>query len=77
MIGQDTEEQLSAQDPSSIPEDWKTPEKYHPVCVAIWEAWLIFVQVFISKQTNDGIVLHLVPPLLPWDAPHDSSLIVC
>ena len=47
-----TEEQLSAQDPSNIPEDWKTPGKYHPVCVAIWKAWLNFVPVFsINKQT--------------------------
>ena len=70
-----TEEQLSAQDPSNIPEDWKTPGKYHPVCVAIWKAWLNFVQVFLDKQTNDGSVIHLVPSLLPWNAPHDSSVI--
>ena len=60
-----TEEQLSAQDPSNIPKDWKKPGKYHPVCVAIWKARLNFVQVFLDKQTNDGSVLHLVPPLLP------------
>jgi len=71
-----TEEQLSAQDPSNTPKDCKTPGKYHPVCVATWKAWLNFVQVFLNKQTNDGRVLHLVPPLLPWDAPHDSSIIV-
>ena len=70
-----TEEQLSAQEPSNIPEDWKTPGKYHPVCVAIWKASLNFVQVFLDKQTNDGSVLHLVPLLLPWDAPHDSPVI--
>jgi hypothetical protein len=33
------------------------------------------VQVFLDKQTIDGSALHLVPPLLPWDAPHDSSVI--
>ena len=71
-----TEEQLSAQDPSNIPEDWNTPGKYHPACVAIWTAWLNFVPVFLDKQTNDGSDLHLVPPLLPWNAPHDSSVIV-
>ena len=60
-----TEEQLSAQDPSNTPEDWKTPGKYHPVCVAIWKAWLNFVPVFLDKQTIDGSVLHHVPPLLP------------
>ena len=70
-----TKEQLSAQDPSNIPKDWKTPGKYHPVCVAIWKAWLNFVPVFLKKQTNDGSVLHLVPPLLPWDAPHDNPVI--
>ena len=69
-----TEEQLSAQDPSNIPEDWKTPGKYHPVCVAIWMAWLIFVPVFLDKQTIDGSVLHLVPPLLPWDAPYGDNV---
>jgi len=31
-----TEEQLSSHDPSNTPEDWNTPGKYHPVCVAIW-----------------------------------------
>ena len=71
-----TEEQLSAQDPSNIPEDWKAPGKYHPVCVAIWKAWLNFVPVFLDKQMIDGSDLHLVPPLLPWDAPHDSSVII-
>ena len=30
-----TEEQLSSHDPSNTPEDWNTPGKYHPVCVAI------------------------------------------
>jgi hypothetical protein len=69
-----TEEQLSAQDPSNIPKDWKTPGKYHPVCVAIWTAWLNFVPVFLDKQTIDGSVLHLVPPLLPWDAPHGDNV---
>jgi hypothetical protein len=49
-----TEEQLSAQDPSNIPKDWKTPGKYHQVCVAIWKAWLNFVQVFLDKQMIDG-----------------------
>ena len=53
-----TEEQLSAQDPSNTPEDWKTPGKYNPVCVAIWTAWLNFVQVFRNKQTNNGSVLY-------------------
>ena len=71
-----TEEQLSAQDPSNIPEDWNTPGKYHPACVAIWTAWLNFVPVFLDKQTNDGSDLHLVPLLLPWNALHDSSVIV-
>ena len=71
-----TEEQLSAQDPSNTPEDWNTPGKYHPDCVAIWTAWLIFVQVFLYKQTIDGSVLHLVPPLLPWHAYHDFKVIV-
>jgi len=71
-----TEEQLSAQDPSNILEDWNTPGKYHPACVAIWTAWLNFVPVFLDKQTIDGSVLHLVPPLLLWNAPHDSSVIV-
>jgi len=71
-----TEEQLSAQDPSNTPEDWNTPGKYHPDCVAIWTAWLIFVQVFLDKQTIDGSVLHLVPPLLPWRASHDVRVIV-
>ena len=33
-----TEERLSAQDPSNILEDWNTPGKYHPACVAIWTA---------------------------------------
>ena len=33
------------------------------------------MQVFLDKQTNDGSIIHLVPPLLPWDAPHDSSVI--
>ena len=70
-----TKEQLSAQDPSNIPEDWKTPGKYHSVCVAIWTAWLNFVPVFLEKQTNDGSVLHLVPPLLPWDTPHNDNVI--
>jgi hypothetical protein len=69
-----SEEQLSAQDPSNIPEDWNTPGKYHPACVAIWTAWLNFVPVFLGKQTIDGSVLHLVPPLLPWDAPHDDNV---
>mgnify|MGYP006186698767 CR=1 FL=1 len=71
-----TEEQLSAQDPSNIPEDWMTPGKYYPVCVAIWKARLNFVPVFLDKQMIDGSDHHLVPPLLPWDAPHDSSVIV-
>jgi hypothetical protein len=31
--------------------------------------------IFVDKQTNDGSVLHLVPPLLPWDAPHYTLLI--
>jgi len=70
-----TEEQLSAQDPSNTPEDWKTPGTYHPVCVAIWKAWLNLVPVFLDKQTVDGSILHLVPPLLPWDAPHDDKVI--
>ncbi len=52
-----------------------TPGKYHPACVPIWKAWLNFVQVFLDKQTNNVSVLHLVPLLLPWDAPHDSSVI--
>ena len=52
-----TKEQLSAQDPSNIPEDWNTPGKYHPACVAIWTAWLNFVPVFLDKQTIDGSVL--------------------
>jgi hypothetical protein len=69
-----TEEQLSAQDPSNITKDWNTPGKYHPVCVAIWTAWLNFVPVFLGKQTINGSVLHLVPPLLPWDAPHDEDV---
>jgi hypothetical protein len=71
-----TEEQLSAQDPSNIPEYWNTPGKYHPVCVAIWKAWLNYVPVFLDKQMINGSILHLVPPLLPWNAPHDSSVIV-
>jgi len=71
-----TEEQLSAQDPSNIPKDWNTPGKYHPACLAIWTAWLNFVPVFLDKQTIDGSVLHLVPPLLPWDASHDVKVIV-
>jgi hypothetical protein len=70
-----TEEQLSAQDPSNIPEDWKTPGKYHPACVAIWTAWLNFVPVFLDKQTIDGSVLHLVPPLLPWDLSHFVNVV--
>jgi hypothetical protein len=70
-----TEEQLSAQDPSNIPEDWNTPGKYHPVCVAIWTAWLNFVPVFLDKQTIDGSVLHLVPPLLPWDLSHFVNVV--
>jgi hypothetical protein len=69
-----TEEQLSAQDPSNITKDWNTPGKYHPVCVAIWTAWLNFVPVFLGKQTINGSVLHLVPPLLPCDAPHDEDV---
>ena len=60
-----TEERLSAQDPSNIPEDWMTPGKYYPVCVAIWKARLNFVPVFLDKKTIDGSDLHLVPPLLP------------
>ena len=49
-----TEEQLSAQDPSNTPEDWKTPGIYHSVCVAVWKAWLNFVQVFsINKRTME------------------------
>ncbi len=72
-----TVEQLSAQDPSNIPEDWKLPGKYHPDCIAIWTAWLIFVQVFLDKQTIDGSVLHLVPPLLPWHASHDVKVLSC
>jgi hypothetical protein len=67
-----TKKQLSAQDPSNTPEDWKTPGKYHQVCVAIWAAWLQFVQVFLDRQTNNGSVLHLIAPLLPWDTPHGS-----
>ena len=43
--------------------------------MAIWEAWINFVQVFLNKQTNNRSVLHLVPQLLLWDAPHDSALI--
>jgi hypothetical protein len=70
-----TKERLSAQDPSNILEDWKTPEKYHPVCMAIWKAWLNFVQVFLDKQTINGYVLHLVPLLFLWDAPHDNLVI--
>ena len=70
-----TEEHLSAQDPSNIPEDWNTPRKYHPACVAIWTAWLNFVPVFLDKQTIDGSVLHLVPPLLPWDASHFVNVV--
>jgi hypothetical protein len=68
-----TEEQLSAQDPSNTPEDWNTPGKYHPACVAIWTAWLNIVQVFLDKQMINGSVLHLVPPLLPWCASHDVT----
>jgi hypothetical protein len=50
MIGAKiTGEQLSSQDPANIPEDWKTPGMYHPVCVAIWKAWLNFVLVFLDK----------------------------
>ena len=70
-----TKEQLSAQDPSNIPEDWNTPGKYHPACVAIWTAWLNFVPVFLDKQTIDGSVLHLVPPLLPWDLSHFVNVV--
>jgi len=53
-----TEEQLSAQNPSNIPKDWKTPGKYHPVCVAIWKTWLNFVAVFLDKQMKDGSILR-------------------
>ena len=53
-----TEEQLSAQNLSNIPKDWKTPGKYHPVCVAIWKAWLNFVAVFLNKQMKYGSILH-------------------
>ena len=76
VLARITEEQLSAQDPSNTPEDWNTPGKYHPDCVAIWTAWLIFVQVFLDKQMIDGSVFHLVPPLLPWHASHDVKVIV-
>ena len=71
-----TKEQLSAQDPSNIPVDCDTPGKYHPVCMTIWMAWLVFVKVFVNKQTINGSTLHLVPPLLPWEA-HPKMLLIC
>ena len=71
-----TKEQLSTQDPLNILDDWDTPGKYHPVCMAIWMAWLVFVQVFVDKLTIDGSTLHLVPPLLPWEA-HSEVLLIC
>ena len=70
-----TKEQLSAQDPSNIPVDWDTPGKYHSVCVAIWTAWLVFVLIFVDKQTIGEITLHLVPPLLLWESHPEMSLI--
>ena len=71
-----TKEQLSAQDPSNIPDDWdRYPWKISSSCVAIWTAWLVFVQVLINKQTINGSTLHLVPPLLPWEAHPEMSLI--
>ena len=30
--------------------------------------------VFLDKETIDGSVLHLVPLLLPWDAPHGVNV---
>jgi hypothetical protein len=70
-----TKEQLSAQDPSNIPDDWDTLGKYHPVCRAIWTAWLVFMLVFVDKRMINGSTLHLVPPLLPWEAHPEMSLI--
>jgi hypothetical protein len=70
-----SKDQLSAQDPSNTLDDWNTPGKYHPVCVAIWTAWLVFVLIFIDKQTIDGLTLHLIPLLLPWEEHPEMSLI--
>ena len=71
-----TKKQLSAQNQSNIPDDWESPGRYHPVCVAIWMAWLVYVQVFVNKQTIYGSTLHLDPPLLPWEA-HPEMLLIC
>ena len=61
-----TEEHLSRQIPNKVPKDWDS-RKYHPKCVSIWRKRLVFVKVFIGKQTNHGYNLHLVPPELLWN----------
>jgi hypothetical protein len=70
-----TEEKLSAQNPANIPTDWDTPGERHPICVAIWEAWLDFVPVFLNEHTITGSVRHLIPPLLSWGKPHENLMI--
>ena len=46
-----TEEHLSRQIPNKVPKDWDS-RKYHPKCVSIWRKRLVFVKVFIGKQTT-------------------------
>jgi hypothetical protein len=34
-------------------------------------------EIGVMKSSNEGSVLHLVPPFLPWDAPHDNLVTLC
>ena len=43
--------------------------------MSIWRKWLVFVKVFIGKQTNHGYNLHIVPQELPLNLSPEIELV--
>ena len=58
------------------PDDWNHHGKYNLIFQKIWQAWLTFLDQakLETRPLVNGIKLFVVPPCIPWFAPHQHSL---
>jgi hypothetical protein len=70
-----TLQDLNSQIFSGVPNDWETKDLYHPVCVKLWRAYLVYRKVYIDLCPIEGSKFHEVYPHLPWHLPRDKPVV--
>jgi hypothetical protein len=53
-----TLQDLNSQIFSGVPNDWETKDLYHPVCVKLWRAYLVYRKVYIDLCPIEGSKFH-------------------